>query len=208
MVSTSYLFLIFAVVVQRLLEVRVSRQHEEALKAQGATEHAPEQMPVMIAVHSTWLLSCLIEAWLRGPHATPRWLTIAALLVFSCGQALRLAAMSTLGERWTVRIIALPGVSPVTHGIFRYLRHPNYVGVILEIAALPLVVGSWVSAVVFSAANGLLLMWRISAEEHALADRSDYAERFRGRPRLLPKLGPSAFAARSTGAHQTERTRE
>ena len=208
MVSPSYLFLIFAVVAQRLLEVRVSRQHEEALKAQGATEHAPEQMPVMIAVHTGWLLSCVIEAWLRAPQATPRWLTIAALLVFSCGQALRLLAMSTLGERWTVRIFALPGVSPVTHGVFRYLRHPNYVGVILEIAALPLVVGSWFTALVFSAANGLLLVWRIRAEEHALEDRSDYAQRFRDRPRLWPKLAPSAYASRNTAAREVERTRE
>lgn len=205
MVSSGYLFLIVAVALQRLLEMRISRQHEEALKSQGATEHAPEQMPVMVAVHGGWLLACFIEGWLRGPHATPRWLTLVALLVFCLGQALRWLAMSELGERWTVKIITLPGVSPVTTGIFRHLRHPNYVGVILEIAALPLVVGSWLTALVFSVANGLLLAWRIGAEEHALEDRSDYAERFRNRPRLLPRLAAPLFGARKSSGQQAER---
>ena len=208
MVSYSYLFLIFAVIVQRLLEVRISGFHEEALKARGAAEHAPQQMPVMIAVHSAWLLGCLVEAWLRAPHTTARWLTIIALLVFSLGQALRLLAMATLGERWTVKIITLPGVSPVTHGIFRYLRHPNYLGVVLEIAALPLIVGSWLTALVFSIANGLLLWWRIGAEERALSDGSDYAERFRKRNRLTPKPGPKTFATRKSSTHEAERTRD
>lgn len=187
MVTKAYFFLVFAVAVQRLLETRISRLNEEELKKRGAVEHAPEQMPVMVALHTAWLLATVLEVWLfeRPFRGT---LAIVAALFFCLGQALRLLAMSQLGERWTVKVITLPGASPVTGGIFRYLRHPNYVGVILELAALPLIHGAWLTALMFSVVNGLLLSLRIRAEEHALSDGTDYAERFRNLPRLVPKL--------------------
>ncbi|MDB4985488.1 MAG: hypothetical protein JWN04_666 [Myxococcaceae bacterium] len=184
---SSYLFLVAAVVLQRLLEVRISRLNEAGLRARGASEHAPEQMPVMIAVHAAWLASCLLEVWLLHRPLT-RWLALFALLLFCVGQALRLLAIRELGERWTVKIITLPGASPVTGGIFRYLRHPNYVGVVLEILALPLIHGAWLTALVFSVANGVLLSRRIAAEEHALSESGDYEAQFQGRPRMVPRL--------------------
>ncbi|MDB4976938.1 MAG: hypothetical protein JWN48_5279 [Myxococcaceae bacterium] len=184
---TSYLFLLLAVVVQRLLEVRISRLNEAQLKARGASEHAPEQMPVMIAVHATWLVACALEVWLFHRPLT-RWLALLSLLLFCGGQALRLLAIHQLGGRWTVKIITLPGAAPVTGGIFRYLRHPNYVGVVLEIAALPLIHGAYLTALVFSIANGVLLSRRIRAEERALSESSNYEAAFAGRPRMVPQL--------------------
>ena len=187
MVSTSYLILIGAVALQRLLEVRVSRLNESELESRGAVEHAPEQMPVMKAVHTGWLLCSVLEVWLLH-RPMVRWLALLALALFCVGQLLRLLAMRELGTRWTVKIITIPDSAPVTSGVFRYLRHPNYVGVILEIFALPLIHGAWLTSLLFSIANGMLLSRRIAAEEHALSQTSDYAERFQGRPRLVPKL--------------------
>ncbi|HSK74829.1 MAG TPA: isoprenylcysteine carboxylmethyltransferase family protein, partial [Thermoanaerobaculia bacterium] len=88
--------------------------------------------------------------------------------------------------RWTTRIVVLPGVAPVTGGPYRFLRHPNYLAVILEILALPLVHTAWITALVFSLANALLLRVRIRAEEEGLARLSDYEAAFSGRPRLVP----------------------
>ncbi|HEY6880549.1 MAG TPA: isoprenylcysteine carboxylmethyltransferase family protein [Polyangiales bacterium] len=185
MVTWAYVGLLACVVVQRLLEVRVSKRHEAALKARGASEHAAAQMPWMVALHASWLACCLLEVWFfQRPFRL--WLGVLSLLVFALGQVLRLLAISALGERWTVKIITLPGAPAVSHGIFRYLRHPNYLGVILEIAALPLVHGAWLTALVFSLANGVLLYARIRAEEQALRDTGDYRERFANKSRFLP----------------------
>jgi methyltransferase len=185
--------LVFVVIVllvglQRLWELRVSRQHEQALLQEGATEHAPEQMPWMRAVHTLWLVSAIAEVYLAKRPFIPA-LAGCALVVFLAGQTLRLVAMRSLGPRWTVKIITPPaGAPPVSHAIYRYLRHPNYLGVILEIAALPLLHTAYVTALVFSVANGILLRFRIRAEEAALSGSSDYAARFQGRARFLPAL--------------------
>lgn len=202
MVTASFVFLVVAVALQRMLEVRVSRMNEAELKARGATEHAPEQMPVMVAVHTAWLVATLLEVLLLD--RTPiRVLSLLALLAFCAGQVLRLTAIHALGTRWTVKIITLPGAPPVMGGVFRYLRHPNYLGVILEIAALPIMHGAWLSALVFSAANGLLLSRRIRAEEQALDASNDYERSFADRPRFVPKLTGSDEPERITGPETT-----
>jgi methyltransferase len=187
MVTTAFFLLVCAVALQRLLEVRVSRLNEAALALRGGREHAAGQMPVMVAVHSAWLVCTGLEVWLLD-RPFRGWLALCAGVLFAAGQVLRLLAIHQLGERWTVKVITVPGAPPVTGGIFRYLRHPNYVGVILEIATLPLVHGAWLTALVFTIANGVLLSRRIAAEESALAETSDYAQQFAGLPRLVPKL--------------------
>lgn len=183
MVTTAYVFLVIAVALQRLLETRISRDNERMLKARGAIEHAREQLPYMVALHTTWLVAALGEVLLFDRYVS-RPIALLALLVFCVGQALRLLAIHALAERWTVSVVTLPGEAPVEAGIFRYLRHPNYLGVILEIAALPLVHGAYLTAIVFSVANGLLLRRRIQAEEQALG--ADYQARLGGRPKLVP----------------------
>lgn len=183
-----FLGLVVAVALQRLWELTVSRKHERQLHAAGALEHAARQMPWMTAVHALWLLCSPLEVFLAERPLLP-WLAGVALLLFLLGQALRLLAMRSLGPRWTVKVITpVCEHPPVSSGVYRYLRHPNYLGVVLEIAALPLVHTAWLSALVFSAANGVVLYFRIRAEERALTSTSDWGERFRARPRLLPAL--------------------
>jgi len=178
--------LVMAVAGQRLWEVRKSRRNERALRAKGARESAPEQMPVMKAVHGGWLLSMLAETWLADRPFSPG-LAAGALVTFGAGQALRTLAMRELGDRWTVKIMTLPETPPVDEGIFRRLRHPNYLGVVLEMAALPLVHGAWMTALGFSVANGVLLRHRIRAEEEALDRDGGYEEALAGRPRFIPR---------------------
>lgn len=188
MLTTHWAFsaLWLLIMLQRLWEVRLSRRHEAKLRAAGASEHAPEQMPWMVALHAAWLVSCLLEIWLLRRPWVPA-LAVPALLVFGLGQALRLTAMHTLGERWSVKILTLPRGEPaVARGVYRYLRHPNYVGVALEVAALPLVHSAYLTAALFSLLNALLLAWRIRAEERALSATGPYAAQFRGRPRFIP----------------------
>ena len=180
-----YLALVGFIACQRLLELKRSRNHEAALKARGGLEMAPNQFLPMRLLHLFWLCGCVAEAyWIREPP--PFTILLPAATVLLVGQILRFAAMWALGERWTVRIIALPGVPPVRRGIYRYMRHPNYLGVILEIAALPVIFGCWITALAGSAANALILWIRIRAEEAALEAVSDYEESFGPTRRFFP----------------------
>lgn len=175
------------VVLQRSAELRVSRHHEAYLRSLGGVEHAPGHFRVMQLLHGCWLACILLEVKLLE---TPfRWgLAAGSLLVFLVGQWLRLSAMRALGWRWTVRIYTVPSMRAVSHGIYRYLRHPNYLGVVLEIAALPLIHGAWRTALFFSVANAALLAVRINAEERALLRYDGYDASFSALPRLWPRL--------------------
>jgi len=140
----------------------------------------------MQVLHVGWLVSMLLEVKLLHPPLRAG-LAALSLLVFVIGQVLRVSAMRALGERWTIPIMTVPGAQPVTRGIYRYLRHPNYLGVVLEIASLPLVHSAWRTALVFSVLNAALLYARIGAEERALAQSGRYEESFAALPRLWPR---------------------
>jgi methyltransferase len=182
---SAFTALVMAVAVQRLVEMRVSRRHERALRARGAVESAAVQMPFMIALHVAWLAAAVGEVWLLHPPFR-LWLAIAAFSVFVAGQSLRLLAMRALGPRWTVRVLTLPSADPITHGVYRFVRHPNYLGVVLETAALPLVHGACWTALVFSVANAVMLTARIPAEESALDHDNAYRQHFGSRARFVP----------------------
>jgi methyltransferase len=183
----TFTLLVVLVAVQRVTELARSARNERALRARGAREHAAGQMPFMRAIHAGWLLSCVVEVWAldRTPVAA---IALPALALFWVGRALRLAAMRALGERWNVKILTLPGEPSVRTGVFRHLRHPNYLGVALEIAALPLIGGAYLSSIVWSLANAVLLSRRIRAEEAALREDNDY-EVMANRPLVFPRWG-------------------
>lgn len=163
-----YLGLVLLVVFQRSSELRLARSNERLARAAGAVEFGAGHYPVMVTLHTLFLVSCVAEVFLLERPLDPR-AAGAMLLLLAMATALRYWTISTLGERWTTRILVRPGLSLVTGGPYRFLRHPNYLAVVLEIAALPLVHGAWVTAVVFSLANAALLLVRIRAENAALA---------------------------------------
>ncbi len=168
-----FLGLIVLVAVQRLFELRLSRRNAAAIRAQGGVEVGAGHMPWMATMHAAWLAAMLAEVFLLGRPFVP-WLAALGLASLCLGQALRYAAIRTLGPRWTVNIMILPGAPPVASGLYRRIRHPNYLGVILEIAAVPLIHTAWGTALVFSVLNALVLRVRIRAEEAALREANDY----------------------------------
>ena len=149
------------VTAQRGGELWLSHSHTQALMARGAVEIAAAHYPLMVVVHTAWLMSL----WVFG-HNQP--VDGIALVAFLALQALRVWVMATLGARWTTRIIVLPNAPLVASGPYRYLRHPNYAVVAGEIAVLPLMLGlSWVAAI-FTVLNAAVLFIRIRAENRAL----------------------------------------
>ncbi|MBJ93930.1 MAG: isoprenylcysteine carboxyl methyltransferase [Rickettsiales bacterium] len=184
----AYFFLIACVAAQRLLEVRIAARNTDALLKAGATEFQSSHYTTMKVLHTSWLIACLLEASSKSSPPLVEF-SIYAGLLFAAGQILRIAAMTKLGPRWTTRIIVLTDVPPVDGGIYRFIKHPNYLGVILEIAALPLIFGCWMTAVVFTVANlALLLGQRIPAEEAALRSNNSCAQttEWAHRPRFVP----------------------
>jgi methyltransferase len=149
------------VTVQRGAELLLSQRHTKALTARGAVEVAPGHYPLMVAIHASWLISL----WVFG-HDQP--INAAALVAYLALQGLRIWVMTTLGARWTTRIIVLPNAPLVAAGPYRYLRHPNYAVVAGEIAVLPLMLSlPWI-AVIFTVLNATILFIRIRAENRAL----------------------------------------
>jgi methyltransferase len=180
-----YTLLVAAFAVARLVELGIARRNRRRLLARGGVEVAPGHYRFMVLLHAAFLVACPLEVWRLGRPFVPA-LAAAMLLLLGLAMALRYWAIATLGERWTTRIVCLPGVPPVAGGPYRFLRHPNYLAVAVEIAALPLVHGAWATAVVFSLADAVLLKVRIGAEEEALGRLSDYGAVFSGRPRRVP----------------------
>jgi methyltransferase len=164
-----YIGLLACLAAERLHELRRARKNAARALARGGVERGSGHYPAMVALHTLFLPSCAIESYFR-----PFRIAVAApaLVGALAAQALRYWAISTLGDRWNTRIIVIPGEPLVTRGPYRYLRHPNYVAVALELACVPLVHGGWVTALAFSAANALVLRTRIRAEEAALAEAS------------------------------------
>ena len=153
--------------LQRLFELRLSRRNERRMRQRGGREHSPETYRWIVALHTAWFVAMLLEVFAGKPRFRPR-LAALALSLFAAGQALRLTAIRTLGWRWSTRIMTVPGGARVRDGIYRYLHHPNYLGVELEIVAAPLVHSAYLTSAVFGAANAVLLRDRIRREEQAL----------------------------------------
>jgi methyltransferase len=165
----AYTVLVAAIAIQRLWELRVSRRHVRALRARGAIEVGGGHYPWMVLLHIGFLLSCLAEVWLLERPWRPA-LAVVAVSILAAALALRWWTLGTLGERWTTRVLVVPGEELVSDGPYRWLRHPNYLVVALEILSIPLVHGAWLTAIIFSAANGVLLRERLRVENGALEE--------------------------------------
>lgn len=179
--------LVAALALQRLFELRLSRRNERLIRLRGGHEHAPETYRAIVSLHAAWFAAMLLEVFLGRRRFRP-WLALPALGAFAAGQILRLAAIRTLGWRWSTRIMTVPAEPPVQRGIYRYLRHPNYVGVELEIVAVPLIHSAFLTSIIFGIANALLVRDRIRREEQALEKENGYQAVFVDRPRFVPRL--------------------
>ena len=187
--STKYLFvgIIAAVIVQRLLEVRQSNRNKAIILRRGGREHGDNLLGAVKVLQVSWWMAAIAEVWYLDRPFIPVVATIAVAATVT-GQFLRYFSMKALQWRWTLSIMTVPGMPVVTSGPYRYVRHPNWLGVILEIASLPLVHSAYITAITFSLANAWLMSHRMKTEERALSENSNYVAAFADRPRFIPSL--------------------
>ncbi|MDO5710557.1 MAG: isoprenylcysteine carboxyl methyltransferase family protein [Micrococcales bacterium] len=163
---TPYVVLILAVAVERLAELIVSKRNLAWARSRSGREYGQGHYPFMVVLHTVLLVACLVEATHRSFVPALGWPMLAVVVL---AQVLRWWCITVLGPRWNTRIVVIPGLPLVEAGPYRWLRHPNYVAVVLEGIALPLVHTAWVTAVVFTVLNAGLLLVRISSENAAMA---------------------------------------
>ena len=184
--TTFFLLLVGSVAVERTLEMALSWRNARRAFARGAVEAESRGFYLlMVVAHVLFLAAGPLEVLLLGRPFLPPVAIVATWLVVLT-MALRYWAIATLGERWNTRVIVIPGLPAVASGPYRFVRHPNYVAVAIEVAVLPLVHCAWLTAIVATAANALLLAARIRHEEQALESAGNYRARLAGRARLLP----------------------
>jgi methyltransferase len=169
MTSLAFFTVLVALVgVERLCELVVSTRNARWSMRHGGRELGRGHYPVMVLLHTGLLAGMLLEAWVRRP-AVPPALAVVALVLAAASQGLRWWCIATLGRRWNTRVIVVPGLPLVHAGPYRFLSHPNYVAVVVEGVALPLVHAAWITALAFTVANAALLTVRVRVENAALA---------------------------------------
>lgn len=174
------------VAIERLVEMTLSARNARRVLARGAVEGESRLFYAgLVLSHALFLAAGPLEVLLFDRPFLPP-LAIVATLVVALTMALRYWAIFTLGDRWNSRVLVVPGEPPVDRGPYRLVRHPNYLAVIVEVAALPLVHTAWATALVATALNAAILVARIRHEEAALHRAGSYAERLGDRPRFLP----------------------
>ena len=179
-------------VLQRLLELRHSEKNRKKLSANGfSLKESVSSYREMVWLHVLWFVSMALEAEFlsQSPHIILQ-ITFAALFIFA--QFIRLWAITSLGQHWNTCVMApdsgASNESFVISGPYRFIRHPNYLAAILEIAFLPLIAGAWLTSIIFTVWNGLVLRKRIGIEEQFLNSRPGYSEAFKNQNRFIPNL--------------------
>ena len=163
----AFTVLVLAVGLERVAELVVSKRNAAWSFSHGGRESGQGHYPAMVLLHTGLLVGALVEAWTVRPDV-PAWLAWSMLLLVLASQALRWWCIGTLGRAWNTRVIVVPGAELVRRGPYRWFAHPNYVAVVVEGFALPLVHAAWVTALVFTVLNAALLTVRLRAESSAL----------------------------------------
>ncbi len=163
----AYTLFVLAVGVERIAELLVSKRNLAWAFRHGGREYGRGHYPAMVALHLSLLIGCIAEVWLLDRPFFPvlGWTMVAVVLA---AQGLRWWCITTLGRRWNTLIVVVPGLPLVNRGPYRWLRHPNYVAVVVEGIALPMVHTAWITAITFTVLNAALLRVRIREEERAL----------------------------------------
>ncbi|MBB3602133.1 methyltransferase [Mycolicibacterium sp. BK556] len=166
-----YVLLVAAVAVERVAELVVARRNLAWSRTQGGVEFGASHYPVMVVLHTGLLIGAVVEViGLHRPFLPALGWPMLAIVV--AAQGLRWWCITTLGQQWNTRVVVIPGAQRVVGGPYRFFSHPNYVAVIAEGIALPLVHTGWITALVFTVLNAALLRTRIRTENAALASLS------------------------------------
>ncbi|MFB5661220.1 isoprenylcysteine carboxyl methyltransferase family protein [Alteribacillus sp. HJP-4] len=164
MIFNTFLFLI---ILQRIVELIYARKNEKWMRARGAVEAGQKHYKWIVTLHILFFISLLLETAVDGRELAPGWEVF--MIYFGAAQLLRIWSLTSLGPYWNTKIFVLPGEKRIARGPYRWISHPNYLVVMVEIASLPLIFGAWRTALIFSAANAVMLFFiRIPAEDKAL----------------------------------------
>lgn len=179
-----YFALLAGVALLRVVELRLSRRHQVRLLVSGGKKVAEPLYPLMVALHASLFVASALEVWLCERPFVPA-LGLPMLGLLGLCLAGRIWVWRSLGEQWNVQVMV--STQPVVDwGPYRYVRHPNYSIVIVEVFALPLVHSAYLTAIVFSTVNAVVLWQRIRCEEAALSTRPEYTAKMGMKPRFLP----------------------
>lgn len=175
-------------IIQRMSELWINQQHENILfEEYGAVELDPKDSKRMRIFHTLWFISLIIEVSLHGKALAGQWETFVFVLLIA-GQLIRSHTINTLGIFWTTKVYHIPNRPIINEGIFRYVLHPNYFVVFLELILVPLLIGAPVTLVLFSLGNILILKKRIELEEKELLLNSKYREMLKLQKRFIPYI--------------------
>ena len=182
------LYIVFLVLIaaERIVELRISSKNAARAFERGGVEYGQKHFVAMKLLHTLFFFGCGLEVlFLHRPFVPTLGAPMLALAL--AAQGLRYWAVTSLGKCWNVRVILVPDRPAVTRGPYKYLRHPNYLAVVIEGVAIPLIHSAWLTAIVFSVLNAIILTIRIRCEEKALAQHSDYQSSFGDKRRFLPR---------------------
>lgn len=171
-----FLIIISIVIIQRIVELAVAKRNERWMRSQGAFEAGAEHYPVMVMMHVAFFVSLIMEVTLLDRPLSSIWYIL--LLIFLMAQVMRIWCLTSLGKYWNTKILVVPGSDVIRQGPYKWLRHPNYVIVSIEILVLPLLFGAYFTAFVYSLLNIWMLSVRIPTEEKALRNATNYEEKF------------------------------
>lgn len=163
-------------ILQRLLELILAKRNERWMKEHGGKEYGKKHYGFMVLLHMGFFVSLIVEFFAFDRTINPYWVLL--LFVFLLAQAARVWVIFTLGKFWNTKIIVLPGAKSVNKGLFKYIKHPNYLIVTIELIVIPLIFQAYWTAVIFFILNQLILAVRIPAEEKALREHTDYTSRY------------------------------
>jgi methyltransferase len=183
----AFLALLLAVAALRLVELRISRRHQQQMAARGAAKVDEPKFRWMVLLHTAVLLGAALEVvFLRRPFYPA--LAAVTFAVFLLANAVRWWVIRTLGEHWNVQVMDSTRLGVVTSGPFRFVRHPNYAAVFTEMLVLPLIHTAWITSLAGSLAHIAVLAQRLATEERVLFANPDYRAAMTGKPRFLPGL--------------------
>jgi methyltransferase len=183
----AFLVLLAAVAALRFVELRISRRHQRQLESRGAAKINEPRFRWMVALHTGILIGAALEVVLLKRPFLP-WLAAPMLAIFVAANAIRWWVIRSLGDHWNVQVVDSTRLGVVTSGPFRFVRHPNYAAVFMEMLALPLIHTAWITALAGSLAHLAVLAQRLSTEERVLFANPDYRAAMTGKPRFLPGL--------------------
>jgi len=163
---TSFIIFLSIIIIQRISELILSKRNKNYLISKGAIEYDKEGYKYIVLMHNLFFISVITEFVFLERQINEYWKIL--LIIFICTQLLRYWAIFTLGKRWTTKILVLPNTESIRSGLYKHLKHPNYIAVIIEIAIIPLLFSCYYTAIVFSILNLIVLKRRIRIEEEVL----------------------------------------